>query len=48
MSILPAMSNQLTFFIMTGLLVVLGLISGFTAYYSLKMRHAQHGHDDDH
>lgn len=48
MSPLFELSNQQAFFLMTGLVIVFGLVSGFIAYYSLKMRHTQHGHDEEH
>jgi hypothetical protein len=38
--------NQKTFYMMTGLMVGLTLISGVLIYYSLNFAHAQHGHDD--
>lgn len=34
------------FYLMTGLMVVLPIISGVLIYYSLNFPHAQHGHDD--
>ena len=39
-------SAATTLFVMVGLMTVLSLISGFVTYYSIRMKHTQHGHDD--
>jgi hypothetical protein len=44
--LLPKMSNQTSFYLMTGLLIFFSLLSGILIYHSLNFAHAQHGHDD--
>ena len=40
------LSQPMVVFIMTGLTILLPIISGTLIYHSLNMPHAQHGHDD--
>ena len=44
--LMPKLSNQASFFMMTGLFVFFTLLSGIPIYYSIKFAHTQHGHDD--
>ena len=44
--LLPKLSDQFTFYLMTGLLIFFCLLSGILIYYSLNYAHAQHGHED--
>lgn len=41
------LGNQETMYLMIGLSIVFGVFSGILTYYSHKMPHAQHGHDDE-
>ena len=41
------LDNQSTMYLMVVLMTVFCLISGILAYYSIKMPHTQHGHDDE-
>ena len=41
------LSNQDSVYLMIVLTLVFGLVSGILTYFSLKMPHAQHGHDDE-
>ena len=38
--------NRISFYIMTGVMVLLPLVSGVLIYYSINFPHTQHGHDD--
>jgi hypothetical protein len=42
-----SLDNQSTMYLMIVLTIVFGLISGILAYYSIKMPHTQHGHNDE-
>ena len=42
-----ALTNQQSMYLMIILTIVMGTFSGVLIYYSLKMPHAQHGHDDE-
>lgn len=41
------LDNQTTLYMMVILMVVFTLVSGILAYYSLKMSHVRHGHDEE-
>lgn len=44
--LLPKLSNQASFYLMTALMVLFTLLAGIPIYHSPKFPHAQHGHDD--